>query len=192
MAKPGNSSELEAAVQRAEKEIGDPRAALYHLAVPPAALFSMMGMLGESGLAKGARVIIEKPFGTDLASARAQPSRPPPACAERPRPPGPARGTTQRPSGAARYFRGQRPAQLQPREIRQQAVVAEPPAPGVQRFDERVSVFEVQQDRFRARPTGQQTGQLAMDPVEHRGGKSRSWTSGRWRYSNSPIGSGHR
>jgi hypothetical protein len=40
---------------------------------------------------------------------------------------------------------------------------------GVQRFDERVSVFEVQQDRFRARPTGQQTGQLAIDPVEHRG-----------------------
>jgi hypothetical protein len=36
MAKPGNSSELEAAVQRSEKEIGDPRA-LYHLAVPPAA-----------------------------------------------------------------------------------------------------------------------------------------------------------
>jgi glucose-6-phosphate 1-dehydrogenase len=54
---------------------------LYHLAVPPAAFFSMMGMLGESGLAKGARVIIEKPFGTDLASARAQPSRRPPACA---------------------------------------------------------------------------------------------------------------
>jgi hypothetical protein len=25
----------------------------------------MMGMLGESGPAKGARVIIEKPFGTD-------------------------------------------------------------------------------------------------------------------------------
>jgi DNA-binding CsgD family transcriptional regulator len=39
----------------------------------------------------------------------------------------------------------------------------------VQRFDERVSVFEVQQDRFRASPTGQQTGQLAIDPVEHRG-----------------------
>ena len=30
----------------------------------------MVGMLGESGLASGARVIIEKPFGTDLDSAR--------------------------------------------------------------------------------------------------------------------------
>jgi hypothetical protein len=40
---------------------------------------------------------------------------------------------------------------------------------GVQRFDERVSVFEVQQDRFRARPTGQQAGQFVIDPVEHRG-----------------------
>ena len=30
----------------------------------------MVGMLGESGLARGARVIIEKPFGTDLDSAR--------------------------------------------------------------------------------------------------------------------------
>jgi hypothetical protein len=28
---------------------------LYHLAVPPAAFFLMMGMLGESGLAKAAR-----------------------------------------------------------------------------------------------------------------------------------------
>jgi len=43
------------------------------------------------------------------------------------------------------------------------------PAPGVPRFDERVGVLEVQQDRFRARPTGQQAGQLAVDPVEHRG-----------------------
>jgi hypothetical protein len=68
-----------------------------------------------------------------------------------------------------RYFRGQRPAQLKPQEIRQQVLVAEPPAPGVQRFDERVSVLEAQQDRFRARPIGQQVGQLAIDPVEHRG-----------------------
>jgi hypothetical protein len=73
------------------------------------------------------------------------------------------------PSVQHRYLRGQRSAQLQPQEIRQQAVLAEPPAPGVQRFDERVSLLEVQQDRFRARPTGQQTGQLAIDPVEHRG-----------------------
>jgi len=48
-------------------------------------------------------------------------------------------------------------------------VVAEPPAPWVQRFDERVGVLEVQQDRFRARPAGQQAGQLAVDAVEQGG-----------------------
>jgi glucose-6-phosphate 1-dehydrogenase len=48
---------------------GDPR--LFHLAIPPEAFTSMAGMLGDTGLAHGAtRVIIEKPFGTDLASAR--------------------------------------------------------------------------------------------------------------------------
>src|SRR5262249_35491731 len=39
-------------------------------AVPPSAFSSMVGMLGQTGLADGARVIIEKPFGTDLASAQ--------------------------------------------------------------------------------------------------------------------------
>jgi glucose-6-phosphate 1-dehydrogenase len=62
--------DLVAAVERAEKEIGDPHGRLYHLAVPPAAFISVVQGLGESGMAKGARVIIEKPFGTDLDSAR--------------------------------------------------------------------------------------------------------------------------
>jgi glucose-6-phosphate 1-dehydrogenase len=45
---------------------------LFHLAVPPVAFESVVGMLGSSGLASAdARVIIEKPFGTDLASAQA-------------------------------------------------------------------------------------------------------------------------
>ena len=67
---PGNYGDLVAAVQQAEKEIGGTQGRLYHLAIPPAAFTSLVGMLGESGLAKGARVIIEKPFGTDLDSAR--------------------------------------------------------------------------------------------------------------------------
>jgi glucose-6-phosphate 1-dehydrogenase len=70
-AEPGNTSALEAAVQRAEKEIGGSPRRLFHLAVPPGAFTSVVGMLGAAGLAKDARVIIEKPFGTDLASARA-------------------------------------------------------------------------------------------------------------------------
>src|SRR5271170_6957216 len=66
------AADLVAAVQRAEKEIGGTPRRLYHLAIPPAAFTSMVGMLGASGLATDrTRVIIEKPFGTDLASARA-------------------------------------------------------------------------------------------------------------------------
>jgi glucose-6-phosphate 1-dehydrogenase len=58
------------AVQQAEREIGGKVHRLYHLAVPPSAFADMVGMLGASGLGDRARVIIEKPFGHDLASAR--------------------------------------------------------------------------------------------------------------------------
>jgi glucose-6-phosphate 1-dehydrogenase len=64
-------SPLVAAVQAAEKEVGGNPQRLFHLAVPPVAFGSVVEMLGASGLAQGSRVIIEKPFGTDLASARA-------------------------------------------------------------------------------------------------------------------------
>jgi glucose-6-phosphate 1-dehydrogenase len=44
---------------------------LFHLAVPPAAFEAVVGMLGATGLANdSARVIIEKPFGTDLESSK--------------------------------------------------------------------------------------------------------------------------
>jgi glucose-6-phosphate 1-dehydrogenase len=69
-AEAGNYQDLVAAVQRAEKEIGGTPDRLYHLAIPPVAFTSVVGMLGDSKLSVGARVIIEKPFGTDLASAR--------------------------------------------------------------------------------------------------------------------------
>jgi glucose-6-phosphate 1-dehydrogenase len=70
-ASPDDASPLVSAVQAAEKEIsGDPQR-LFHLAVPPVAFGSVVEMLGAAGLAQGSRVIIEKPFGTDLASARA-------------------------------------------------------------------------------------------------------------------------
>ena len=70
-AEPGNTADLEAAIQRAEKEIGGSPRRLFHLAVPPAAFTSVVGMLGAAGLVTSeTRVIIEKPFGTDLESAR--------------------------------------------------------------------------------------------------------------------------
>jgi glucose-6-phosphate 1-dehydrogenase len=65
-----HSEPLVQAVQRAEREIGGQVHRLYHLAVPPSAFADMIGMLGSTGLAERARVIIEKPFGHDLASAR--------------------------------------------------------------------------------------------------------------------------
>jgi len=68
-ADPGATAELSHAVEFAESEIGGHVRRLYHLAIPPAAFSSMVTMLGEAGLNKDARVIVEKPFGTDLASA---------------------------------------------------------------------------------------------------------------------------
>jgi glucose-6-phosphate 1-dehydrogenase len=59
------------AVARAENELGDDVRRLHYLSVPPAACAGIVGMLGENGLAERARVILEKPFGTDLPSAQA-------------------------------------------------------------------------------------------------------------------------
>ena len=70
-ADPDDPTPLVSAVQAAEQEIGGEPQRLFHLAVPPVAFGSVVDMLGACGLAKGARVIIEKPFGTDLASAQA-------------------------------------------------------------------------------------------------------------------------
>jgi glucose-6-phosphate 1-dehydrogenase len=70
-ADPKDPGPLVAAVRAAEQEIGGSPRRIFHLAVPPSAFGSVVGMLGESGLAENSRVIIEKPFGTDLASARA-------------------------------------------------------------------------------------------------------------------------
>ena len=43
---------------------------LLYLSVPPSAMAPMVGMLGATGLAASARVLLEKPFGSDLASAK--------------------------------------------------------------------------------------------------------------------------
>jgi glucose-6-phosphate 1-dehydrogenase len=68
---PDNYAPLREEVERAEKAIGGTPRRLFHLAVPPAAFSSVVGMLGAAGLATDrARVIIEKPFGSDLESAR--------------------------------------------------------------------------------------------------------------------------
>src|SRR5271165_168342 len=70
-ADPGDPGPLVAAVADAERAIGGNPRRLFHLAVPPVAFAPVAGMLGHTDLAGGSRVIVEKPFGTDLASARA-------------------------------------------------------------------------------------------------------------------------
>ncbi len=44
---------------------------LHYLAIPPSVFASVLEGLGQSGCARDARVIVEKPFGRDLSSARA-------------------------------------------------------------------------------------------------------------------------
>jgi glucose-6-phosphate 1-dehydrogenase len=60
-----------ATFDRLREAIGESMHPLHYLAVPPL-LFATVAMgLGKSGCAQGARVVVEKPFGHDLASARA-------------------------------------------------------------------------------------------------------------------------
>jgi len=70
-AEPGDTAPLAAAIQRADEELGGSPRRLFHLAIPPASFEPTVTLLGAAGLAHDARIIIEKPFGTDLASARA-------------------------------------------------------------------------------------------------------------------------
>jgi len=51
--------------------LGDARSPAHYLAIPPVLFGPVVEKLATSGCAEGARVIVEKPFGTDLASARA-------------------------------------------------------------------------------------------------------------------------
>jgi glucose-6-phosphate 1-dehydrogenase len=50
--------------------LGDARRPAHYLAIPPALFPTVIEGLGAAGLAARARVIVEKPFGRDLASAR--------------------------------------------------------------------------------------------------------------------------
>jgi glucose-6-phosphate 1-dehydrogenase len=56
--------------RRLRAELGAARHPLHYLAIPPALFGEVIRLLGESACADGARVILEKPFGRDLAGAR--------------------------------------------------------------------------------------------------------------------------
>ncbi len=54
-----------------KKVLGNARRPAHYLAIPPSLFETAIQGLGNAGLAENARVIVEKPFGRDLASARA-------------------------------------------------------------------------------------------------------------------------
>jgi glucose-6-phosphate 1-dehydrogenase len=53
-----------------KRALGDAQRPAHYLAIPPALFATVIEGLGAAGLADQARVIVEKPFGRDLASAR--------------------------------------------------------------------------------------------------------------------------
>src|SRR5215472_17033676 len=58
-----------ATFQSIRKEIAEARTPAFYLAIPPVLLGTVVEHLENSGGAAGARIIIEKPFGTDLSTA---------------------------------------------------------------------------------------------------------------------------
>jgi glucose-6-phosphate 1-dehydrogenase len=60
---------LAKAVAAAEEKLGPNTLLLHYLSVPPKAAHAVITMLKEAGLVDRSRVVMEKPFGTDLASA---------------------------------------------------------------------------------------------------------------------------
>jgi len=57
-------------VRAAEADLGGQPRRLHYLSVPPAAATTVIDTIRDAGLTERARVIMEKPFGTDLASAK--------------------------------------------------------------------------------------------------------------------------
>jgi glucose-6-phosphate 1-dehydrogenase len=55
---------------RLRDALGSARRPLYYLAIPPSLFADVVRGLSESGCGSGARVVLEKPFGRDLQSAR--------------------------------------------------------------------------------------------------------------------------
>jgi glucose-6-phosphate 1-dehydrogenase len=65
----GGAQALKAAVEKAEQAFNGESRRLHYLSVPPAAALPAVKLLGEAGLVPHSRIVMEKPFGIDLASA---------------------------------------------------------------------------------------------------------------------------
>jgi len=65
----GDYQQLET-FQRLRQHLGHAQHPVFYLAIPPSVFEGVVGCLAASGLNQGARVVVEKPFGRDFASAR--------------------------------------------------------------------------------------------------------------------------
>jgi glucose-6-phosphate 1-dehydrogenase len=65
-----DGQDLLEAITSAEREIDAEGERLVYLSVPPGAMRDMVGMLGETGIADNCSLVVEKPFGHDVESAR--------------------------------------------------------------------------------------------------------------------------
>jgi glucose-6-phosphate 1-dehydrogenase len=65
-----DGADLAQTVKDAEQEIGAEGERLVYLSVPPGATEDMVRMLGETGIAENCSLVVEKPFGRDIDSAR--------------------------------------------------------------------------------------------------------------------------
>ncbi|MGQ0697732.1 MAG: glucose-6-phosphate dehydrogenase [Panacagrimonas sp.] len=63
------ASVLKAAVEKAEASLNGESRRVHYMSVPPSAALSAVHLLSEAGLVANSRIIMEKPFGTDRASA---------------------------------------------------------------------------------------------------------------------------
>jgi glucose-6-phosphate 1-dehydrogenase len=64
------AARLGAVVEEAERELGSKGRRIHYLSVPPDAALSAVRLLAEADLIANSRIIMEKPFGTDLSSAK--------------------------------------------------------------------------------------------------------------------------
>lgn len=66
-----DGAKLAEAAKAAREELGDESRTLLYMSVPPSAMKPMVGMLAETGLSTDrARIVMEKPFGSDLKTAK--------------------------------------------------------------------------------------------------------------------------
>ncbi|QYJ04506.1 glucose-6-phosphate dehydrogenase [Nocardioides panacisoli] len=61
---------LREVVDRVEADCGDDVVRLHYLSVPPRAAMAVVSTIEEAGLVPGSRIVMEKPFGVDVSSAR--------------------------------------------------------------------------------------------------------------------------